>query len=144
MSRSGYTYDCENLGIWRGAVASAIRGRRGQAFLRELLEALDAMPKKRLIAHEFEKEGEVCVLGALGRQRGLDMSGDPEDYTATAYQFGQSEALMREIMYENDECYGGPSMGTKTMDEERFDRMRSWVDREIREPKGQGAHTEER
>jgi hypothetical protein len=37
MSRSGYSDDLENWSLirWRGAVASAIRGRRGQAFLRE-------------------------------------------------------------------------------------------------------------
>lgn len=48
MSRSGYSNDGENIAMWRGQVASAIRGKRGQAFLRELVEALDAMPEKRL------------------------------------------------------------------------------------------------
>jgi hypothetical protein len=38
---------------WRGAVASAIRGGRGQAFLREMLAAMDAMPVKRLVANEL-------------------------------------------------------------------------------------------
>jgi hypothetical protein len=46
MSRSGYSDDHSEWDLirWRGAVASAIRGKRGQAFLRELLVALDAMP----------------------------------------------------------------------------------------------------
>jgi hypothetical protein len=46
MSRSGYDESCDdNWGLicWRGAVASALRGRRGQAFLRELVDALDAV-----------------------------------------------------------------------------------------------------
>ena len=46
MSRSGYTDDMEDMWqhiCWRGAVASAIRGRRGQAFLREMLAAMDAI-----------------------------------------------------------------------------------------------------
>ena len=45
MSRSGYSDDDEDgrLAMWRGAVQSAIRGKRGQAALRELLTALDAM-----------------------------------------------------------------------------------------------------
>jgi hypothetical protein len=45
MSRSGYSDDCSGreLVLWRGAVASALRGRRGQAFLRELVDALDAV-----------------------------------------------------------------------------------------------------
>lgn len=42
---------------WRGAVASAIRGKRGQAFLREMLAALDAMPEKRLIAGSLVFDG---------------------------------------------------------------------------------------
>ena len=55
MSRHGYADDLADddplaYGQWRGRVASAIRGRRGQAFLREMRAALDAMPDKRLIA----------------------------------------------------------------------------------------------
>ena len=64
MSRSGYSDDCSGreLNLWRGAVESAIRGKRGQAFLREMLVALDAMPEKRLIAGELvTPTGEVCA-----------------------------------------------------------------------------------
>ena len=45
MSRSGYSDDCDTwpLICWRGAVASALRGRRGQQFLIELRDALDAI-----------------------------------------------------------------------------------------------------
>jgi hypothetical protein len=45
MSRSGYSDDLDPLalGRWRGRVASAMRGKRGQAFLREMLAAMDAM-----------------------------------------------------------------------------------------------------
>lgn len=52
MSRSGYADWCDDnwaMIRWRGAVASAVRGKRGQAFLRELATTLDAMPEKRLI-----------------------------------------------------------------------------------------------
>ena len=71
MSRSGYSDECDGWDLirWRGAVASAIRGQRGQAFLREMLSALDAMPEKRLISEELERDGEVCAMGAVG-QRG--------------------------------------------------------------------------
>jgi hypothetical protein len=61
MSRSGYTEECEDNWQtirWRGAVKSAIRGKRGQAFLREMLAALDAMPEKRLIAGDLVFKGE--------------------------------------------------------------------------------------
>lgn len=42
MSRSGYSDDCENIGLWRGAVERAIRGVWGQALLLEMAAALDA------------------------------------------------------------------------------------------------------
>lgn len=43
MSRSGYSDDCDHIELWRAAVDAAVSGKRGQAFLRELLGALDAM-----------------------------------------------------------------------------------------------------
>lgn len=78
MSRSGYSDDCDGaeLALWRGAVESAIRGRRGQAFLREMLEALDALPARRLISGEFvDGRGEHCALGAVALKRGLAAQG---------------------------------------------------------------------
>ena len=83
MSRSGYIDDFEDnwqLIKWRGQVASASRGKRGQQFFRDLLAAMDAMPEKRLITHELEEDGEVCAIGALCRARGVDMATiDPEE-----------------------------------------------------------------
>ena len=38
MSRSGYSDDCETMGLWRGAVERAIYGKRGQTFLREMAD----------------------------------------------------------------------------------------------------------
>lgn len=64
MSRSGYTDDTEDqwsLIRYRGAVASAIRGARGQAFLREMLTALDAMPEKRLISGALVFDGQPDI-----------------------------------------------------------------------------------
>ena len=60
---------------WSGAVASAIRGRRGQAFLREMLEALDAIPVRELILRDIETLEGVCAIGAVARQRRLDVTG---------------------------------------------------------------------
>lgn len=108
MSRSGYSDDCDDnwaLIRWRGAVASSIRGKRGQAALRELVQALDALPEKRLAADSLvNADGEFCTLGALGRARGMDMAPiDPEDREAVARAFGLPEALAAEVMYLNDE-----------------------------------------
>jgi hypothetical protein len=60
MSRSGYSDDCEDvlaLGRWRACVASTLRGKRGQAFLKEILAAMDSMPIKRLVRNVLENDG---------------------------------------------------------------------------------------
>ncbi|WP_052223899.1 hypothetical protein [Comamonas testosteroni] len=108
MSRSGYTddYDEDGTGgLWRGAVARAIKGKRGQAALRETLAALESMPQKVLIGESLvTADGEFCTLGALGSARGLDMRAvDPDDWDAVAALFDIAPAMVREIVYENDE-----------------------------------------
>lgn len=130
MSRSGYSDDGGEWSLicWRGAVASATRGARGQALLRDLAAALDGLETKRLIADELVHEGEVCALGALGRARGLDMTGlDPEDTDTVAHVFGIARALAAEIVFMNDEAYcDSPTP------EQRFLRMREWVGKQIK------------
>src|SRR5229473_3282486 len=119
MSRSGYSDDYENVNLWRGAVDRSIRGRRGQAFLKEMLDALDAMPDKRLITGDLIYDGSVCAIGAVGVKRGMDMKDiDPEDHKAVASKFGVAHAMACELMYLNDEC----GHFTETP-EERFVRM---------------------
>lgn len=134
--RSGYTDGCDGWELirWRGAVASAIRGRRGQAFLRDLLTALDVLPDKRLIARELEQDGEVCALGSVGKMRGLNMNEiDPEEYDQIAEAFGISSALVREIESINDDDFSY----AKTTPEERFQIVRKWVTQQLREEKAQ-------
>lgn len=129
MSRSGYSEDCDeqiNWINWRGAVKSAIRGKRGQAFLYEMLQAMATLPERKLIAGDLEKDGCVCAIGAVGKARGIDMSQlDPEDYHTVAGKFGIAEALACEIVYLNDEVYHRES------DEDRFERMRKWIENNI-------------
>lgn len=125
MSRSGYSDDGDawQMIMWRGAVSSAIFGKRGQAFLKEMLAVLDAMPDKKLIKEELEKDGQVCAMGAVGKARGLDMSNlDPEEPELVAAKFGIARALAREIMYMNDEY-----SYTTISEEERFKLIRKWV-----------------
>lgn len=131
MSRSNYDEDCDGWALirWRGAVASAIRGKRGQAFLRELLAALDALPERKLIAHELQQDGAVCAIGAVGRARGLDMTAlDPDDTETVAGTFGICDAMTREIVWLNDE------INSRSTPEQRFEDMRAWVVSQIKEP----------
>jgi hypothetical protein len=137
MSRSGYNDDLDDdleFGRWRGMVASAIRGQRGQRLLADLLIALDAMPEKSLVIGDLEtKEGEVCALGALGKARGIDLRKmDPEDPSQVAAAFDIAECLAQEIAYMNDEQFDTQwNPATKRSEvmspEERWVRMRAWV-----------------
>lgn len=130
MSRSGYTGDGDDQWsyiCYRGAVTSAIRGRRGQAFLKEMLAALDALPEKKLIAHQLEADGCVCAIGAVGKQRGVDMTKlDPEDYESVAGAFSIASSMARDIVFVNDE--DGPLSETP---ERRFERVRRYIERLI-------------
>lgn len=131
MSRSNYIFDdSDNWAMikWRGMVASATRGKRGQTFYRDLLTALDALPAKRLIAEELQKDGEVCAIGSLGLMRGIDMTDlDPEEPERVAAAFDIATCLAQEVVYENDE-------GTwkNETPEDRFARMRAWVEKQIK------------
>lgn len=131
MSRSGYSDDCGgwDLICWRGAVKSALKGKRGQAFLIELRDALDAMSGKRLIADSLEAEGEFCTIGVVGANRGVDMASlDPDDREAVGEAFGISPAMASEIIFMNDEG----SWQAETP-EQRWERMRKWVESNIKE-----------
>jgi hypothetical protein len=132
MSRSCYTDDIDDNWqhiMWRGQVASATKGRRGQKLLRELVEALDAMPEKKLVAHELQCSDGVCALGSVGLKRGVDLTGiDPEDYTKVANTFDIAEPLAREIVFMNDEA------GWNDTPEKRWRRMRDWAASQILKP----------
>jgi hypothetical protein len=129
MSRSGYSDDCDGWALirWRGAVKAAIKGRRGQQALRDIVAALDALPEHRLASGSLvTADGEYCTLGALGRARCLDMATiDPEDRSAVADAFGIAEALAAEIMFENDEDYWGGG-GMEYFNFTVYGPMRPW------------------
>lgn len=150
MGRSGYSEGIEEWDLirWRGAVKSAIRGKRGQAFLREMLDALDAMPEKRLISGSLiRRPGDdpdyanqpcgVCAIGALGVARGIeeqvraipqdwDDDGGYVDNDVLAEVFGVARALACEVQFINDEACYRPET-----DEQRWQRVRDWVESEI-------------
>lgn len=109
MSRSGYSdyygdTDPLALGRHRAQVMSAIRGKRGQMLLRELLVALDAMPEKCLVEGELEADGQFCALGVVGRARKLNLATiDTYNVKSLGLKFNIAEQLAREIMCVNDD-----------------------------------------
>jgi len=131
---------------WRGAVKSAIRGKRGQSFLREMIEAMDALPERKLVANELQSGDQVCAIGAVGKSRGIDMGQiDPEDYATVAALFGISDALAQEIVFMNDEAWiwstdergiqkDAQGKSIRLTPEQRFEKMRSWVSRHLKDP----------
>lgn len=133
MSRSGYS---DSLGsweliMWRGAVASASRGKRGQAFFREMLAALEAMPVKRLIESALICADGCCAMGAVAIARGQDVSNVvPDARESVAEAFGIAEALAAEIAFENDNDFGYSS----ETPEQRWTRMHAWVAAQIEGP----------
>ena len=135
MSRSGYMEGgCDSqeeqwaLIRWRGAVNSAMTGKRGQQLLIELRDGMDAMAEKKLIADHIEKDGCFCALGVVGKNRGMDLSSiNPHEAGQVSSAFNIAQAMAREIVYMNDEHWDLET------DEERWLRVRGWVQHNIME-----------
>ena len=131
MSRSGYVDDCDHDNIhylWRGTVAKALKGKRGQTFLRDLVAAMDALPEPRLIESALQEANGVCAIGSVGLARGVDMAHlDPYDDYAVSAKFDIAQAMVREIAWINDEA----SYAVETS-EQRWTRVRAWAVRNIK------------
>lgn len=141
MSRSNYSDDDDDswdIIRWRGAVNSAIYGKRGQKFLRHLAGLLDAMPEKVLCSNEFiDEHGRVCALGLPLREIGITdralLAGVLNDcYEGdTGFLQGKlniADALIREIMWVNDQYYYS---GARPNEVRRWQVVRSWVERNL-------------
>lgn len=174
MSRSGYTEDIGDPlahGRWRQAVRRAVDGKRGQALLRDMLEALDAMEDKRLWPGSFQTaDGEFCAFGALAHYKGVrvDDLGDEDDAAEVGQRFGVAHAMAAEIMYLNDEYLANPTkwieveicgpvrpywpdwgkhrrevaVSNERHARERWERMRAWVVEHLKD--AQAGRTEDR
>lgn len=128
MGRSGYVDDFDEIGslnLYRATVERSLRGKRGQAFLREMAAALDAMAVKELIDDEIVSEdGRVCGIGAVAVARKMDVSQlDEDDGDDVGKAFGISPSMAREIAFVNDNDFAPRTETTA----ERWTRVRAWV-----------------
>ena len=130
MTRSGYEicHDNDDLIRYQVTLEWEIKCGRGQAFLRELLTALDALPEKALIKNDFTAEGWVCALGAVFAARGVapPENGINDAACVAADALGIPGILAAEVMYKNDD--GGPYLESP---ERRWARMREWVEKSL-------------
>lgn len=139
MSRSGYSDECNGTWgyiCWRGAVNSAINGARGQVFLKELAAIMDATPEeqRRLIPGHMEMGGEFCAMGLVAHAREVKIE-NQWDTEEAAHKLNIANAMAREIAYENDE--GTYNYHNETP-EQRWQRMRRWVDDQLSKEKKDG------
>jgi hypothetical protein len=124
--------------LWEANQERSIKGRKGQAALRELEAALLALPEKRLIANELENaQGEVCAIGALVKFSGKenprvgDSFGDHGEMSVgeaeieritldLAEALGVPRLVAVAIVYENDDRW-------EQTPEQRYERILRWV-----------------
>ena len=133
MSRSGYSdvYDEAAFNLYRGTVNRVLRSKRGQAFLRELAAAMDAMPEKILIAEELiDERGDCCAIGVVCKSRKIDVSKvDYECAAAVGNAVNIAPSMAAEIEYQNDKG----AWHWKELPAERWTRMRKWVAENLKE-----------
>jgi hypothetical protein len=140
MSRMDGSDDPMPEGLWWSAYRRARTSKRGQQVLRDLEQALLAIPDKRLAYEHISHEGAVCAVGAYvtwkEQQAGKDRSAvikeledayywEHESLRQTAEvgkEAGIAWTLAWEIGAANDYDFG-----KGFTPEERWERMLAWV-----------------
>lgn len=138
--------DALDAGRWEKNLRASLEGKRGQRALRELREALLALPEPRLVRGLFTTaEGECCTLGALAAYRKARAEGvtiteaakalheavDPEEgdfHTEEGVKAGMSRTMAWHLGYQNDDAW---EWG-KASPERRFEGVLGWVCNQIR------------
>jgi hypothetical protein len=135
-----YGYEPWMEGQAAGALRSAIRGRRGQRLLRDLIAGLDALPVPELAAGSLEdpETGCVCALGAVRLQRGADAvplrfdPTDPDvDWRDLAEPFDISETLADAVVGQNEYYDGDNDEPSRRC---RWRSVRDWAVRNLTTP----------
>lgn len=150
MSRfNGENYDEEwnnQWELWEANTLRHMRGPAGQAILRELREALLALPERKLINSRLaDEQGCVCTIGALALHRGrkveelaalipAELWDEYEEELKTealGRELGLKHVMIVALAGQNDDTWR-----TETP-EQRFERVLKWVESEIQpEPAG--------
>lgn len=129
-------------GAWQENSRRAFASERGQKALRELRDALAALPRRRLLGGQFadifEQDdesiivGDVCAIGALAKFKGMEFTSHhgTEDFdgfetAAIGKKLGMSYVMAYDIAYRNDEIYD--SLGAS----ERWWTMYGWLTAKI-------------
>jgi hypothetical protein len=139
MTRLYYDDDLDpsREGLVAGALRSAVRGKRGQRFIRDLVQALDALPSPELAAGALEDEDTecCCAFGAVRRFRGSDavpLWFDPmeEDLTPDhlAEPFNVSETLAWAVVQVNEDGMTGNDVSTRR---HRWNVVKDWAIRQL-------------
>lgn len=136
MSRINYSEDEDFAGqfeLWQANCDRSLHGKKGQAELRVLRDALLALPAKRLLRGElYNNAGEVCAIGAYGKYKGVDLSKyDPEDcdHDRVGIEGGMPKLVAWKVVEMNDQEF------YRMTPEERYTRMLDWVEYMIKQEK---------
>jgi hypothetical protein len=135
MTRLYYDDDCgpSEEGLRQGWLRSAIRGQRGQRFLRDLVAALDALPTPELSSGALEdpETGCCCAFGAVLRFRGAEnvplwFHPEEEDMMpdSLAEPFDVSKTLAWAVVQANEEMC---SSNTEQDRRRRWAEVRAWA-----------------
>ena len=137
MSRfwEGESDDPLDWGRYEAAKRSTLRGKRGQAFLRELVAALDALPKPELSEGALgdRRTGCVCAFGAVALAQGEsfdDLAKDNGNWSPheVAEWYSISPTLANEIIRANDDWRDGNAADVR---QSRWRHVRAWAVRHL-------------
>ena len=145
MSRSGYDDGCEvtesEANLWQANLDRALTGKRGQQFLRRLIQALDAMPTKELFDIYTDDDGlfdedklcRPCAIGAIALREDWENPTrvDAADHESLGDRLDIAPMLVAQVEYEND--HGGPQWHSSEEPAQRWARIRAWAAGHLRE-----------
>jgi len=102
-------------------MSGQIHTRKGKKIIREVIAALDKLPKPRLISGRMEFGGDFCAIGALYKDCSLNTSFDPSIHQLAAMLDAPVDLIDR-IMAANDH------LGSEETPEQRWERMRNFLE----------------